>query len=199
MRTLGRLQNKLRKRLLRGNGALHSRASRLAYQVEHNEISGAIRVNLQGRERCGRIRPGTEYEEFCQWLTGELLALVNPDTGQSIVDAVLRSESLYKGERLDRLPDLFVVWSRKAPILAVASPAIGELRVADPGYRTGNHVPGGFYLGSGPGVSPGQQSSQASIMDLAPTIAELLGTPLPGVDGKSIPALVSAGAGVGNL
>jgi predicted AlkP superfamily phosphohydrolase/phosphomutase len=42
------------------------------------------------------------------------------------------------------------------------------------GYRTGNHVPGGFYLGSGPAVSPGERYSPVSIMDLAPTIAELL-------------------------
>jgi hypothetical protein len=178
-----------KRRILGANGGLHARANRLAFQVEHNEISGAIRINLIGREQRGLIRPGTEYEEFCQWLSEEMLALLNPDTGQCIVDAVLHSDMVYKGEHLDRLPDLIVVWNRSAPISADASPAIGELRVAGPGNRTGNHVSGGFYVGSGPGVVPGEQSGPASIMDLAPTIAKLLKTPLPGTDGKPIPAL----------
>jgi predicted AlkP superfamily phosphohydrolase/phosphomutase len=193
MRAFGLLKNKVQRRILGANGGLHARANRLAFQVEHNEISGAIRINLIGREQRGLIRPGTDYEEFCQWLSEEMLALLNPDTGQCIVDAVLHSDMVYKGEHLDRLPDLIVVWNRSAPISAVASPAIGELRVAGPGNRTGNHVSGGFYVGSGPGVVPGEQSGPASIMDLAPTIAELLRTPLPGTDGKPIPALSGAG------
>jgi hypothetical protein len=61
-----------------------------------------------------------------------MLALVNPDTGHRIVDAVLRSGIIYKGKYLDRLPDLLVVWNRNSTISAVASPAIGELQAIGP-------------------------------------------------------------------
>ena len=38
--------------------ASHPRADRLAYQLDHNEISGAIRINLAGREPAGTVLPG---------------------------------------------------------------------------------------------------------------------------------------------
>jgi predicted AlkP superfamily phosphohydrolase/phosphomutase len=183
------IEYKIRGRLSGGNGSVHPQRIRRAFQVDHNEISGAIRINLEGREPAGRIRPGRAQEDFCQLLTRELLDLVNPDTGKSIVDSVLRTEAIFKGEHLDCLPDLFVVWSRNAPITAAASPKIGEIRVTAPAYRTGNHVPDGFYLSAGPGVSKGEQLLSASIMDIGPTIAELLETSLPDTDGKPIAAV----------
>ncbi len=169
----------------------HPRAGRLAYQVEHNEISGAVRINLKGREPAGRVAPGREYEELCAWLTRELQALVNADTGQPAVDTVLRRSEVYPGEHSERLPDLFVVWRRDAPIHAVASSAIGEIRKGDPALRTGNHTAGGFYASAGPGIAAGGEEP-ASLLDLAPTIARMLGVELPEAEGRPIAALRGA-------
>jgi predicted AlkP superfamily phosphohydrolase/phosphomutase len=182
-------EHKIRARLFGGNETSHSRSIRRAFQVEHNEISGAIRINLEGREPAGRLRRGEAYEEFCRFMTEELLDLVNPATGGSVVESVLRTEEIYQGDHLDRLPDLFVVWNRAAPISAIASPRIGKIQFKGPAYRTGNHVPDGFYLSCGSRVSIGEQIHPASIMDVGPTIAELLETPLPNIDGKPIAAL----------
>jgi predicted AlkP superfamily phosphohydrolase/phosphomutase len=187
-RTGMRLAHKTRARLF-GDRELHSHTHRRAFQVEHNEISGAIRVNLKGREPAGRIRPGKELEEFSTSLSRDLLDLINPDTGIPIVDQVLRTEALFDGEHRNCLPDLFVVWRRDAPITAVASPKLGELRLKTPHYRTGNHVADGIYFGYGPSVTADKQSCPASIMDLGPTIAVLLNTTLPDIDGKPIAAL----------
>jgi predicted AlkP superfamily phosphohydrolase/phosphomutase len=176
-------------RLKIGTPARDPRANRLAYQVEHNEISGAIRINLAGREPNGRIRRGQEYKELCALLTGQLLSLRDPETGEQVVESVLSSDEMYPGDQRDCLPDLFVVWKRQAPITGAVSASISELKAGDPGYRTGNHLPGGFYIGAGPGTHPGAQREQASIMDIAPTIARLLEAPLPGKDGKPISAL----------
>ena len=164
-------------------------AHRHAFQVPHNEISGAIRVNLKGREPAGRIRPGRELEEFCANLTQDLLGLINPDTGASIVDQVLRTSVLFDGEHQSCLPDLFVVWRRDAPITAAASPKIGELRIRTPQYRTGNHVADGFYFGYGPSVVAAKEPCSASILDIGPTIATLLNAPLSGIEGRPIAAL----------
>jgi predicted AlkP superfamily phosphohydrolase/phosphomutase len=169
-----------------GTGDARSRRVRRAFQVEHNEISGAIRLNLVGREPAGRIRPGRAREDFCRFLTRALLDLVNPDTGRPIVDAVLKTDAAFTGDRLDSLPDLLVVWNRDAPITAAASGMIGEIRPALPAYRTGNHVPDGFYVGCGPGVVEGAHVPPASIMDIGPTVAALLETPLADTDGAPI-------------
>lgn len=165
------------------------RSDRLAYQVEHNEISGAIRINLAGREPAGRVLPGAEYERLCKALTNELLALRDPTTGDQLVEAVVAASEVYAGENRHRLPDLFAVWRRNAPITGAKSRLLGTLAAADPGYRTGNHVLGGFYVGAGPAVFPGQHHRPASIMDLAPTIARLLNAGLAGREGKPIPEL----------
>ncbi len=183
-----RLARKIRGRLLRNRG-LYLQAHRHAFQLDHTEISGAIRVNLKGREPAGRIRPGKELEEFYASLSRDLLDLINPDTGKPIVEQVLRTDVLLNGEHRDCLPDLFVVWRRDAPITAAASPKIGELRIRTPEYRTGSHVGDGIYFGYGPSVTVGRQPCPASIMDVGPTIAALLNTPLPDTDGKPIAAL----------
>jgi predicted AlkP superfamily phosphohydrolase/phosphomutase len=125
-------------------------------------------------------------------VTEELLDLVNPDTGRSVVESVLRTEEIYQGDHLDSLPDLFVVWNRAAPISAIASPRIGKLRYEGSAFRTGNHVPDGFYISCGPRVSAGEQTPSASIMDVGPTIARLLEVSLPDTDGKPIAALCGA-------
>ena len=84
------------------------------------------------------------------------------------------------------LPDLFVVWKRDAPIERVRSNKFGELELRSPRVRTGNHVRNGVYLLSGPGIEPEEQSAAASITDIGPTIAAILGSPLSDVDGKSL-------------
>ncbi len=169
--------------------ASHAQADRLAYQLDHNELSGAIRINLAGREPAGAVLPGAEYETLCKSLTKELLALRDPSTGERLVESVISARDVYPGENQHRLPDLFAVWAREGPITGAMSPSLGTLTATAPGYRTGNHVLGGFYVGVGPAVSPGQHHRQASIMDLAPTVARLLNTSLPGREGKPVPEL----------
>ena len=184
-----RIKWKVRARPLDEGASVHPHRSRRAFQLEHNEMSGAIRLNIIGREAEGRIPPGYAVENFCRLLTGELLKLVNSETGHPIVDSVLRTKALFKGDHVDALPDLFVVWNRHCPIAAAVSPTIGEIRIAPPAYRTGNHLPGGFYLSCGPGITKAAQLPPASIMDIGPTIAAWLETSLYNLDGKPISAL----------
>ena len=159
------------------------------FQLEHNEISGAIRINLAGREPQGRIQHGREMEAVCSWLRRELLALVDPESGEPLVAQVLRTDAVFSGERLDYLPDLFVVWNRRAPIGGAASRTIGELHCDPPEFRTGNHQADGVYFAAGPRIMPTPQPVAASIMDIGPTIAALLGTALEPTDGKPFAVL----------
>jgi len=156
---------------------------RSAFQVEHNEISGAIRINVKGREPQGRISSGPEFDAFVDHLVEDLLNLVNPDSGQAIVSDVVRTDKVFAGEQRNLLPDLFVVWNRTCSITAAASPKIGELRVPSPRWRAGNHVSDGFFFSCGPSIPAGGSAGSLSIMDLAPTIGRLLGVSIPNVDG----------------
>jgi predicted AlkP superfamily phosphohydrolase/phosphomutase len=159
---------------------------RSAFQVEHNEISGAIRVNVRGREPRGRISSGPELEAFLDQLVEDLLALVNPDSGQALVSKVLRTDHVFGGEHRDLLPDLLAVWNRASSITAAASPKIGEVRIPSPHWRAGNHVSDGLLFAYGPSMPARRNTGVTSIMDLGPTIGRLLGVSIPDVDGQCI-------------
>ncbi|HUJ48768.1 MAG TPA: alkaline phosphatase family protein [Bryobacteraceae bacterium] len=174
-------------------------ANRLAFQLEHNEISGAIRINLYGREPAGIVLPGEEYERICNLLTQELLALRIPETAERLVEAVIRTDKAYPGEHRSELPDLFVIWSRRSLIGGAQSRSVGTLYSPAPAFRTGNHTEGGFYLGVGPRTLPGRDLGAASILDLAPTVAALLHTSLLGAEGKPIRRLCEGSAPLSRL
>jgi Uncharacterized conserved protein len=157
--------------------------------VPHNENSGAIRINLVGREPNGQVQPGVEYNALCEALTEDLLDLVNFDTGRRVVREVIRVSDSYHGDCLEQLPDLFAVWNREAPIASIGSPKVGKISASYPGHRTGDHTPNNLLIAQGPTVVLGPLTHLPAVEDVAPTLAALLGVPLPEVDGSLIPAL----------
>jgi len=169
------------------------RARRRCFMVPHNDISGAIRLNVAGREAAGLLRPGAEVEDYVEALTRELLALRNLDTGEPVIDRVVRVADTCKGPAIDELPDLLVLWSRSHYPDRVGSERVGEVGFRHRGNRTGDHLPVNVFYAAGPGVVPGRLDGR-SIHDFAPTLAALLGAPLPASDGQVIDELVSAGA-----
>jgi predicted AlkP superfamily phosphohydrolase/phosphomutase len=166
--------------------------ARRCFPVLNNDVYGAIRLNLIGREPHGRLRPGEEADAFCRELGRDLCALVRADDGTPVVKRVLRTADLYRGECLDGLPDLLVEWDRSAPISAVESPLTGRIEGRFGGSRTGDHREAGLWIAAGPAVAPGRQTEPVSVMDFAPTVGQLLGVPLPDLDGQPIPALAAS-------
>ncbi len=144
-----------------------------------NDYTGAIRINLKGREPHGLVEPGKEYDALCDELINELSTMVNPDTGKKAVSEVLIIDKLYQGEHIWDLPDLIVKWAGDAPIRALYSPRIGTISGENPERRTGAHRPYGFLVASGKHISRGKTIEGASIMDIAPTILYLMGQPVP--------------------
>ncbi len=164
-----------------------ARAARSFFAVEHNEISGAVRFNLEGREPSGLLRRGRELDEIRARLMAELMQLTDPEHGHRIVESIVRSDQAYAGTQIDDLPDLLVVWRRDAPISGAASATIGEVRTAMPNFRPGNHVAGGILFARAPDIARGVElAAAADIADLAPTLAARVGVRLENVDGRPI-------------
>ena len=165
------------------------RASRRYFEMWVNDAAGGIRFNLVGREPKGRVRRGAEYDELCEQLSRDLREIVNADTGVPLVREVMRTDRLYQGERLDKLPDLLAEWNRVGPVRRVTSPKIGTIELKDQEGRTGDHKPLGLFLAAGPGVRPGGLNEAVSITDFSPTLRTILGVPVGETDGRPIDAL----------
>jgi predicted AlkP superfamily phosphohydrolase/phosphomutase len=149
------------------------------FSVPSSEMTGAIRINLKGRDRHGLVEPGAEYEGLCRELTAELLALENVDSGRPAVQWVARAAHLYRGPRLSLLPDLFVEWDHGAPIRSVRSPRLGTLSADRWAERSGSHLPGGTLLGLGPAFGSGEAPEDVRTMDIAPTVLDFFGVRRP--------------------
>jgi predicted AlkP superfamily phosphohydrolase/phosphomutase len=166
------------------------RARRTCFAVPHNDISGAVRVNLAGREPDGRVAP-EDLPALHAHLRKELMALRNVDTGRPVVEDVVRSTDTLAGDFADELPDFFVIWHRDAPIERVASDRIGEVVHVHRGNRTGDHRPESIFFAQGAGVVPGRLDD-VSILDFAATLADLLDLPEMPREGRRIEALAGS-------
>jgi predicted AlkP superfamily phosphohydrolase/phosphomutase len=167
------------------------RERRRYFAVPHNDLAGAIRVNLIGREARGRVAPGREYDELFAQLRRDLLDVRNLDSGQPAVEDVLRVDELCSGAKLAEMPDFFVMWNREDPLDRVGSPRIGEVELAFRGNRSGDHTADSVFFAMGPHVARGR-IEPVSLLDFAPTIAALHGVALPDSDGRVVPGLTTA-------
>jgi predicted AlkP superfamily phosphohydrolase/phosphomutase len=70
---------------------------------------GEVYVNLAGREAQGIVQPGAEYDALKAELKAKLVAMVDPETGESPVRRVVTREEAYKKFDPNMIPDLFVM------------------------------------------------------------------------------------------
>lgn len=146
---------------------------------------GYIRINLQGREPQGIVTL-EEYDTLCEVLMQQLYKITNARTGAPIVKKVVRTRQS-TDERNPKLPeaDLVVIWAEE-PADVIDHPEFGRIGPV-PYRRTGSHRGRGFLTVRGPGIDAGSTLPDGHGVDLAPTILELMGAPIPEYfDGKPL-------------
>ncbi|MGQ4649545.1 alkaline phosphatase family protein [Lyngbya aestuarii] len=146
---------------------------------------GYIRINLKGREPNGIVSTA-EYDTLCEELTQHLYQLRNARTGEAVVKQVMRTRQS-GDEHQAKLPDadLVVMW-QEPPAEVIDHPNYGRIGPV-PYRRTGSHRPRGFVSVNGPGIEAGSTFLESHAVNLAPTILELMGVPIPEYfDGKPL-------------
>jgi len=164
-----------------------------------------IFVNLKGRDPQGIVEPG-DYERVQQEIIDALMAIRDPRTGGPIMDAVLRRQEaetlgVYAGRGYERIGD--VLFALKPGYCC--NPFVYRARVEYPDGTMrvipnpenlepdvlGQHFTGihlclpavedmqAMMILSGPGVKRQERRLPARIIDIAPTVAHILGTPVP--------------------
>ena len=150
---------------------------------------GQIYLNIYGRERYGSIEPGEQAHQVAEEIRKKLLAFRDPRTNKPVL------EDVYLGQEIDHGPE-----AKNAPDLQLNF---------EPGYRTSwetslGAIPAGIvvpnlrkwsgdHCASDPKnthailfINRKLDSSDPSIMDVAPTVLKLLGAKPSGhYDGKA--------------
>ena len=126
----------------------------------------------------------------------ELGAIRCPDTNEKVVGRVWRKEDVYSGEELSRAPDIIFEWKDHAYVHRPTEPGASsgflkklsheEMEKSENLIRpSGIHRDYGILIGLGAHIKQGEALSEASIMDLAPTILYRSGIPAPSdMDGR---------------
>ncbi len=147
-----------------------------------SDYDGYLQINLKGREARGVVEPGEDYEKWLEIFTDGLKSFVDADSGESIVKAIHRREDLgVHGGCIERFPDLIVRWQETSASKhrLLISPKYGSVswptHGRNPEGRSGNHRHNGFMLALGERFSPNSDPVTVAILDLAPTILDIMG------------------------
>jgi predicted AlkP superfamily phosphohydrolase/phosphomutase len=146
-------------------------------------------LNVKGREPEGVVDPD-DYESVRSDLARRL-AEIPDDFGNRIPTAVYTPEELYESVH-GVAPDLIVVFGDLfwRSVGTVGGDEGVQTLENDTGPDDANHAQDGLYVVAGPGIDA-RGRADAHLLDIAPTVLELLGIEEPqGMRGKSlVPAL----------
>ena len=148
---------------------------------------GGIYLNIRGREGKGIVEPGEEAEALKREIRSGLLALTDPDDGTSAVKKVFVGNEVYSGPYTGEAPDLLAGFrvGYRASWGSVTGGVGGEIFEENDRPWGGDHnmnpedVPGIFFC------NRKVTAEEPGIGDIAPTVLELFGVPVPGnMDGR---------------
>ena len=149
---------------------------------------GQVFVNLCGREPEGIVQPGREYEEVREEIIGLLRDLKDPETHLPIVDRIFKREEIYRGPYVDKAPDVvFIPTEMKYMTSRFLEFASSKIVEPEARHRTGGHTMEGIFILRGQGIRRHFTIEGARLIDVAPTILHLFGSPIPReMDGRAL-------------
>jgi len=158
---------------------------------------GGVYLNFKGRECEGVLEEGTEAERVRNAIQSGLAGIVDPDANAAAIDSVSRREELYSGPYAANAPDLLVNFCSGFRVSwQSAVGGFANSLIEDNTRRwSGDHI---IYPEAVPGILFMNQKLDSAlvsswggyfphIIDLAPTILNHLGVPVPRtMEGKSL-------------
>lgn len=141
--------------------------------------TGFIRVNLRGREPAGIVER-EDYERVLESLEADLRRLEDAETGDPVIDSVIRTVDAFGNGPPVRPPDLFVEWKAGTRLLEAVRHPHGEFRQRRPSFCPGSEETlEGFVAAAGPDVGGRGGVGDIAPIDFAPTLLSLLGAARP--------------------
>jgi predicted AlkP superfamily phosphohydrolase/phosphomutase len=134
-------------------------------------------INVRGREPEG-IVPEDEYASFRDELARKLAAIPD-DAGRALETKVFKPEEIYREQR-NVAPDLLVYFD-DLRWRSVGRVGTGEVytRENDTGPDDANHAEEGIVIMKAPGIAANRRIEGARLIDMGPTVLDLLGYDVP--------------------
>ncbi len=146
---------------------------------------GRVFLNVAGREPQGII-PQADYERVRDELAEALKSIPAPD-GRAIGTVAFKPEKVYR--EVKNIPPDLIVYFGNLDWRAVGSLGLGGIYTFenDTGPDDANHAQYGMFILCDPAHEGGGKRTEAHIMDIAPTVLDLMGLPVPrDMNGKVI-------------
>lgn len=141
-------------------------------------VTGAIRLNIKGREKRGCINP-EEVASVRNELMKDLKELQNPYTGENVIAEVMENGEVYNGPSAFRGPDILFLTRN----LETDTGGLTVFKTLDdiiPSFAiTGTHRMNGIFAGYGPKYGQKSEIDGLNISDPAPISLHTLGLKIP--------------------
>jgi predicted AlkP superfamily phosphohydrolase/phosphomutase len=157
---------------------------------------GQIYLNERGREAQGIVNPGPDADRLAEEIKQKLLAFRDPDTNEPVLGDVYQGKEIFHGAHMADAPDLqldFQIGYRTSWQTSLGAIPAGIV-VANMKKWSGDHCAsdpkdtGGIFFSNRKVETP-----QPSIMDIAPTVLDLLSVkPTPRFDGRALSVISDA-------
>ena len=141
-----------------------------------------IYLNVKGREKCGVVAPGEDYDQLKAELINKLSGLIDPPTGEIAINEMYDNRKIYNGPYTNDGPDLISGYNIGYRISWKGATGVVDDVIFDDNTKawSGDHcidpkiVPGVIFCNQKiKAVEPG-------LLDLAPTVLSLFGVKKPG-------------------
>jgi predicted AlkP superfamily phosphohydrolase/phosphomutase len=160
-------------------------------QAFFTTLSGqALYVNVDDTFSSGPVSRD-QYDKVIEEVRESLRSIRHPDTGEELVEDVIRSDEVFEGWMLDSAPDLIVRTVPDYTMKGGRSESLVQPSAQNAHDRSGDHRTDGILIASGPSFGTGH-TDDVSVVDIAPTLLYLHDTPIPAsMDGTVVTELFS--------
>jgi predicted AlkP superfamily phosphohydrolase/phosphomutase len=144
----------------------------VAFALGHTIPFGAIYLNVKGREPCGFVEAGKQYEQIKAAICGKLVNL-GRELNRKLEVTILEPQKVYSGDKVNLAPDiLFTINDWECVVIK----SFADYVFTDSPYsnrHTGSHRMHGIFVSYGPDIRKGGVVEDIRIYDIAPTILHM--------------------------
>jgi predicted AlkP superfamily phosphohydrolase/phosphomutase len=180
-RVMGRVLGRRLASRIEGRARLAEQQARShgrAYLVTLHEYVGGAFINpAHGSQGGAGSESGQSLQES---IAQQLRALVDPETGQRLIQAVYPRDELYHGTSVEECPDLVFVLAPGYGLAGGIGPGnqLVSTRGQDP-QKQGTHRQDGILVMAGPAIRPARAQESDELVDVTATILYLLDQAIP--------------------